>query len=177
MRKTTAIAISGFLILTIVFTVGYFKKRETDYNRQRAALVEEKAELEGAIKSLREDVARKMEALALLTKRVAELEKTLASTSAASRRPDTQAASRSKTGKNGEILLIDKNCNLVIIDLGRREGVKEKDRLKILKDGKEIAGATIIGVRYRASAAFVDEIEHRQNIRNIQKGDEILISE
>ena len=79
MRKTTAVAISVLLILTTVFTIGHFKKSETDYNRQRAALIEEKAELEGAIKSLREDVARKMEALAPLTSRVAELEKKLAS--------------------------------------------------------------------------------------------------
>ncbi|MCQ9207515.1 MAG: hypothetical protein NG740_06530 [Omnitrophica bacterium] len=177
MSKRTAIAISVFLVLTTVFTVGHFKKREADYNRQRAALIEEKAELEGAIKSLREDVARKMKALAPLTSRVVELEKRLDSRNAVSRRSDTQAAGRSKTKKNGEILLIDKNCNLVIIDLGRREGVKENDRLKILKDGEEIAEATIIGVRYRASAAFVDEIEHRHNIRSIQKGDEVLISE
>ena len=93
------------------------------------------------------------------------------------RRLDAQAARRSEAGKNGEILLVDKNCNLVIIDLGQREGVKEKDRLKILKDGKEIAEATVIGVRYRASAAFVDEIEHRHNIRNIENGDAVLIPE
>lgn len=78
-------------------------------------------------------------------------------------------------GKKGKIISVDRRFNLIVINLGRNDNVKEDDRCVVLKDGKVIAGARIINLRYRVSAAFVDEMESGYNIRKIIEGYEVLI--
>lgn len=80
-------------------------------------------------------------------------------------------------GKKGKILSVDRRFNLIVINLGRNDNVKEEDRCIILKDDKAIGEARIINLRYRVSAAFVDEMESGYNIRKIQEGYEVLVKE
>lgn len=76
-----------------------------------------------------------------------------------------------------EVVSVDRKTNLIVINLGRRNNIKEGDRCAILKDEKDIAHAEIIGVRYRTSAAFVSEMRYNYNLNDIEKGDRVLISE
>ncbi|NQU94604.1 MAG: hypothetical protein HQ549_00010 [Candidatus Omnitrophica bacterium] len=78
-------------------------------------------------------------------------------------------------GKQGKILSVDRRFNLIVINLGLNDNVREEDRCIILKDDKAIAEARIINLRYRVSAAFVDEMESGYNIRKVKKGYKVLI--
>lgn len=80
-------------------------------------------------------------------------------------------------GKRGKVLSVDKKYNLIVIDLGRKDEIKEEQQCMILKDNKEIALAKIISVRYKVSAAFVDEIKYNYNISDIKDGDSVLVME
>ncbi|OGW74938.1 MAG: hypothetical protein A2Z72_07385 [Omnitrophica bacterium RBG_13_46_9] len=78
-------------------------------------------------------------------------------------------------GINGKIVSVDRKDNLIVVDLGRRDNINEAQRCIIIKDGKEIASSKIISVRYRVSAAFVDDIRYAYSMRNINEGDEVLV--
>jgi hypothetical protein len=75
----------------------------------------------------------------------------------------------------GEILSVDVKNNLIAISMGRKDNLEEGQRCLILKDGKRIASAEIISVRYRISAAFVDDIEYTYSINSLEKGDSVLV--
>lgn len=77
----------------------------------------------------------------------------------------------------GAILSLDKKNNLMVIDLGRKDNVQTGYRCKILKDGKEIAQAEIISLRYRIAAAFIDDITYKYTIDDIKEGYEVLVEE
>jgi hypothetical protein len=78
-------------------------------------------------------------------------------------------------GKTGVILSIDKKTNLIVINLGRKDDVKEGDRCKIFKNDLEIARAQIINIRYRISAAFVDDIKYKYTINDIGENQKVII--
>ncbi|MFH1594668.1 MAG: hypothetical protein ABID09_08235 [Candidatus Omnitrophota bacterium] len=81
------------------------------------------------------------------------------------------------SGKRGKIVSIDDAYNLVIIDLGRKDGINGGEEIAILKGGEEIARAQIINVRYKISAAFINNIGQKYSVRSITKGYDVLISE
>lgn len=81
------------------------------------------------------------------------------------------------TGTRGKVLSVDNRYNLVVVNLGRRNKIKEGQRLSVLRNEKEIAQAEIINVRYKIAAAFVDDIQYRYNIHNIHEGDEVVVRE
>lgn len=80
-------------------------------------------------------------------------------------------------GKTGKILSVDKNNNLIVIDIGRASGVKEAQRCIILKDDKEIASGEVISTRYKISAVFVGEIKYGYTINDIKEGDGVSVKE
>lgn len=86
------------------------------------------------------------------------------------------AVNKEETLLNGTVLSVNKENNLLVISLGTKDGVSEGDHLKVLKKGREIASAEVIGIRYRISAAIVDDIDSKYKITDIKKGDPIVLS-
>lgn len=78
--------------------------------------------------------------------------------------------------KSGKITSVDEKDAFIIIDLGSRDGVKKGGHCKILKDGRKIASAEIISVRYNASSCSIYDIVHEYNIADIVEGDIVLIA-
>lgn len=84
---------------------------------------------------------------------------------------------REKAGKKGAVLSLDRKSSLVVINLGRKEDVKEGDKLHIFKEDTQIAGGEIISVRYRISAAVIDDILYKNTISDIKEGYKIIVAE
>jgi len=80
-----------------------------------------------------------------------------------------------KQALKGTVLSVDRKNNLVVINLGAREGAREDDRITILKDEKEIAQAQIVSVRYELSAAMVDNPKTAYTMNDIKEGQVVLI--
>jgi len=80
-------------------------------------------------------------------------------------------------GKEGKVLSVDSKYSLIIIDLGRGSGIKEEQKCLIVRNEKQIASAKIISVRYKVSAAFVDDIEYGYDIRDIKEDDSVVVLE
>jgi hypothetical protein len=84
----------------------------------------------------------------------------------------------SAADKKGSILSIDRKNDLIVINLGSKDGLMEGDRLNIYaKDGKQVASAEIISARYTISAAFVDDMNYGTNIKSIKEGLSVAIVE
>ena len=79
--------------------------------------------------------------------------------------------------KSGAILSLDRKNNLIVISFGHKDGIKEGDRCGILQEGKEVAQAEIMAVRYRISAAFIDNFKYKYNIGSIKEGDRVTLIE
>ena len=97
------------------------------------------------------------------------------SPSAPDKKPTGAASPATAEGKTGVILSVDKKSNLIVINLGRKDDVKEGDRCKIFKKDREIAGAQIINIRYRISAAFIDDIKYKYTINDIAENQKAVI--
>lgn len=63
-----------------------------------------------------------------------------------------------------------------MIDLGTQDGIVKGDRCVVVKDEKVIASAEIISVRYKISAAFIDDVRYKNALTDIKEGDKVLIS-
>lgn len=79
--------------------------------------------------------------------------------------------------KTGRILSVDSKNNLIVIDLGYRDNIKENERCAVLIDEKEIASANIISVRHRISAAFIDEVKYGYVINDVKEGSKVSVIE
>ena len=89
---------------------------------------------------------------------------------------ETSAEPVSLLRKNvGEILSIDRDNNLVVINLGAEDKVEEGQQVSILKDGEEIASGEIIGTRYKISAALIDNVQYRYTLSDIKRGSKVLL--
>lgn len=77
--------------------------------------------------------------------------------------------------KAGQVLSVDRKNNLVVIDLGRKDSIKEGDPCLIYKNDSEIARGEVISLRYNMSAVFIKELKYRSVIEDIQEGDKIII--
>ncbi len=77
----------------------------------------------------------------------------------------------------GEVLSVDRQSNLIVINLGAKDKVGEGRRLAIMDDGAEIATGEVINSRYRVSAAFIDDISHKHTIHDIKTGYKVLMEE
>ena len=77
--------------------------------------------------------------------------------------------------EGGEILSVDRSNNLIVIDLGKRDKIKEGQHCAILADGEEIASGEIISARHRVSAAFIDDIKYRYTLSDVKKGSKVIV--
>ena len=77
--------------------------------------------------------------------------------------------------KKGKVVSIDKENNLLVVDIGLKEEVKKGDRCVIIKDDQQIASGEIINVRSKMSAVFVDDLKYENKISDIKAGYEVLI--
>ena len=75
----------------------------------------------------------------------------------------------------GAILSVDRKDNLIVINIGSKENVREGDRLEILKDAKEIARAEVISARSGLSAAVVESIDPAYTINSIKENDDVIV--
>ena len=84
----------------------------------------------------------------------------------------------SSSNKTGTIISVDRRNDLIVINIGSKNGVMEGDRCKIYsKDGKEIASCEIISARYTIAAGFVDNMNYGTNIKNIKEGLSVALVE
>lgn len=72
------------------------------------------------------------------------------------------------------VVALDRKNKLIAINAGRKDGLKEGDRLTVMRDGKELVSTQIVAVRYRVATAFVDQNRHNFSIKDIREGDEIV---
>lgn len=73
--------------------------------------------------------------------------------------------------KRGIILSVDRRNDLVVVNIGTKNGLMEGDRVKLYsRDGKEMASSEVISARYAISACFVDDFNYGFSIRNIKEG-------
>jgi hypothetical protein len=86
-------------------------------------------------------------------------------------------ALRADEGKGGVILASDRKNNLIVINLGYNDGVKKGYRCKILKDGQLIGTAETLSVRYKVSAAFVDDLKYNTTMDDLKEGYTIIVPE
>lgn len=72
--------------------------------------------------------------------------------------------------RQGNIISVDKRNNLIVINLGRIQGIQEGQRC-IISDGQEdIGSGSIIRTRYKISAVFIDTLQHRHTIQDVKEG-------
>lgn len=88
---------------------------------------------------------------------------------------ENERALNPQNRREGKILSLDKRSNLVVIDLGMAQGLKEGQRCRIFGTAGEIASAMIIKTRYEISAAFVDTFLSKYTIEDIGEGAKVLI--
>jgi hypothetical protein len=55
--------------------------------------------------------------------------------------------------------------------------VKEGDRCAVLKGESQIGRARIMAARYRIAAAFIDDIQYKNSIKDIKEGDRVVMIE
>jgi len=79
--------------------------------------------------------------------------------------------------KQGKVLFLDKTYNMVIINLGSIDDMKDGERCIILEKGKETAQGEIIGVRYRVSAVLVDGLIQNYTLADIKEGHDVVVFE
>lgn len=89
--------------------------------------------------------------------------------------PDMISEKIIPSGKEAEVLSVDKKYNLLVVNLGRKDNIQKGEQCIILKDDKKIATARVISTRHKVSAAFVDEIKSGYSIDDIKEGDKAII--
>jgi len=75
----------------------------------------------------------------------------------------------------GTITSINKRRALIMTDLGSRDRVKEGSLYAVLKDGKEIATAEVINVRYDVSAGMVSRLNAGYVLDDVSEGDQVIL--
>lgn len=86
-------------------------------------------------------------------------------------------ASALPRGREGMILSVDKKNALIVINLGSKDGIKEGFQCIVVKDNAISAQAEIISVRYRISAAFMNEFKYGSGMDDIKEGMKVVITE
>jgi predicted nuclease with TOPRIM domain len=82
-----------------------------------------------------------------------------------------------KVSKAGQVISIDKKSSLIVIDLGRRDGLKEGDTCVVFKKDKKIASGQVINARYNLAAVFINKTQYKSIAGDIEEGDKVLIGE
>lgn len=84
-------------------------------------------------------------------------------------------AIQAKEGKDGIVLSVDRKNNLIVINLGHNDGVKEGYRCEILKDGQAIGSGETMSARYKVSAVFIDDFQYKATMDDIKEGFKVII--
>lgn len=103
------------------------------------------------------------------------LEKAIESVKAVMEGKPDAAADKTKSSFYGEALSFSGKENLMIINMGVKDGVKEGDKCVVYKDGAEIAYGEILSVRYRISAAVINDLAAGYKVKDLQKGCQVSI--
>jgi hypothetical protein len=82
--------------------------------------------------------------------------------------PETSVTAGATTG--GKVLTVNRKFNFVVINQGLQEGLKMGDKLKVLKQGNEVATVQIEKLYDKFSAATLVEENPKQQV---VEGDEI----
>jgi len=135
-----------------------------------------------ALVSSKEDLLRQIEELEKknidLAKKLTQRESKVAATQIKEERAVALAPIVVKGAQQeriGKVLLVDVKNSLLVINLGSKDETKKGDRCMILKDEKEIASGTIINVRYRESAVFIEDLQYGNKIGDIKEGFAVLV--
>jgi len=94
---------------------------------------------------------------------------------------NAQAATESATiagsaaGKAGKIISIDRDNNLIVVDLGRADDVRAGQHCMVMHEDKEIGSGEIISTRYKMSAVFINDIKYKYTFNDIKESDKVSI--
>jgi len=77
-------------------------------------------------------------------------------------------------GKLGKVLSVDAKNNLLVINLGNKDGIEKGESCTIFKDEEKIASGEIINVRYEVAAVFIEDLEYNNEMKDIKEGFTVL---
>jgi len=77
--------------------------------------------------------------------------------------------------KQGEIISLNKKNSLIVINMGRAQGVTDGQRCRIIDNRGEIASGMIIRTRYEISAAFIDTFSKSYTIENVKEDAKVIL--
>lgn len=128
-----------------------------------------------SIKKLLENTLNKIELIK--SGKTVELEPIIVRKEKSQLQPPPPQEVAEKEERQGAILSLDRENNFMVINLGRRDGIKEGDRCEILKDGEKMAEGEIMSIRYRISAVFIDYFHNQYTINDIKEGFKVAVLE
>ncbi len=82
---------------------------------------------------------------------------------------------KSDAGKTGSVLSVDRANSLIVINLGRKDGLAEGDSCKVLFNGQSIAEADVVSVRYSIAASHINLFQPKYGIEDINDGTSVLV--
>jgi regulator of replication initiation timing len=153
---------------------------------ERGAFNQELAKMENRVASLRQHIERMNNASVkyLVNKAITRAEDPRVKAVLDKASKEIDMAAEGKTMKLldssgdpliGNVLSFNKKDNLVVIDMGSKDGLTEKDKCVILKGDKEIAYAEIISVRYDLSAAMITDIAAGYSVKDLESGCQVSV--
>jgi vacuolar-type H+-ATPase subunit I/STV1 len=74
--------------------------------------------------------------------------------------------------KQGEVLTVNREFAFLVINLGKSDGIAEGMRLKIMRDGRNLANVKVETVREHISAAALVD---KENLSQIRAGDKAVV--
>jgi len=89
---------------------------------------------------------------------------------------ETQMQEMPAAGTAGKVLLVDEVANLVVIDLGRKDNIRQGSRCAILKDTREVASGEIVSIRYNLSTVYIDDMKGINFVGEVKQGDEVVVT-
>ena len=127
------------------------------------------------IKKVLAEALRKVELIQ--TGKVVNLEPIVVAENNAQATTEPASSLGNVAGKAGKIISIDRDNNLIVVDLGRADDVKAGQRCMVMHGDKEIGSGEIISTRYKMSAAFINDIKYKYTFSDIKESDKVLIGE
>ena len=81
----------------------------------------------------------------------------------------------SPDAKQGKVVSVNKKNSLIVINLGRIQGLTEGKRCRVIGNRGEVASGTVIRTRYEISAAFMDTFSSKCTIDDIKEDAKVVI--
>jgi hypothetical protein len=182
MKKTQAFLVMSFIIATAL-AIGFFMQREEEENTR----IKVESMLSSVIKDrdgLRAEMANKIqEKEKIISYLSASLSKEKLINSKLAQNLDRSSRRFSVASRNkipielekiivsslleaeGKVLAIDKQNDLVVVNLGAMNNLKSGDKLSIYRGGRFIANAELVRVQDRISAAMILSMGSAKDIK------------